>query len=89
VTREAIIELAATLDVQVMERPVEPNELAGADEVFLTSSLRGVAPLARVDGRAIGSGSVGGLTRRLSAAYSELVEGECTRASRRLSSMVR
>jgi branched-chain amino acid aminotransferase len=89
ITREAIIELAATLDVQVTERPVEPSELAGADEAFLTSSLRGVAPLVRVDGRAIGSGSVGELTRRLSAAYSELVESECARASRRCSSMVR
>jgi branched-chain amino acid aminotransferase len=89
ITREAIIELAATLDVQVTERPVEPSELAGADEAFLTSSLRGVAPLVRVDGRAIGSGSVGELTRGLSAAYTELVENECARARGRLSSMVR
>ncbi|HEU4585864.1 MAG TPA: aminotransferase class IV [Gemmatimonadaceae bacterium] len=89
ITREAIMELAATLDLQVMERPVDPSELAGADEAFLTSSLRGVAPLVRVDGRAIGSGSVGELTRKVSAAYSELVENECARASRRLGSMVR
>jgi branched-chain amino acid aminotransferase len=89
ITREAIIELAATLDVQVMERPVDPSELGGADEAFLTSSLRGVAPLVRVDGRAIGSGSVGELTRGLSAAYTELVENECARARGRLSSMVR
>ena len=89
ITREAIIELAATLDIQVMERPVEPCELAAADEAFLTSSLRGIAPLVRVDGRAIGSGSVGPRTLELSAAYSELVETECMRANRRLSSMVR
>lgn len=89
ITREAIIELAATLEIQVLERPVDPSELAGADEAFLTSSLRGVAPLVRVDGRAIGSGSVGELTRRLGAAYADLVESECARASRRLDSMVR
>ena len=89
ITREAVIELAATLDIQVMERPIEPSELAGADEAFLTSSLRGIAPLARLDGRAIGSGSVGPLTRQLSAAYAELVESECARERRRLGSMVR
>jgi branched-chain amino acid aminotransferase len=89
ITREAIIELAATLGVQMMERPVSPSELSGADEAFLTSSLRGIAPLVRVDGRAIASGSVGQVTRELSAAYSELVESECMRASRRSRSMVR
>jgi branched-chain amino acid aminotransferase len=89
ITREAIIELAATIGVQVMERPVSPSELSGADEAFLTSSLRGIAPLVRVDGRAIASGSVGQVTRELSAAYSELVESECMRASRRSRSMVR
>ncbi len=89
ITREAIIELAATLDIQVTERPVDPSELAGADEAFLTSSLRGVAPLVRVDGRAIGAGSVGELTRRLSTAYTELVESECARARRRLDSVAR
>jgi branched-chain amino acid aminotransferase len=89
ITREAIIELAATLGVQMMERPVSPSELSGADEAFLTSSLRGIAPLVRVDGRAIASGSVGQVTRELSAAYSELVESECMRASSRSRSMVR
>lgn len=89
ITREAIIELAATLGVQVMERPVDPGELAGADEAFLTSSLRGMAPLVQIDGRAIGSGSVGPLTRELSAAYAGLVESECAREKRRLGSIVR
>lgn len=89
ITREAIIEVAATLGVPVMERSVEPSELAGADEAFLTSSLRGIAPLVRMDGRAIGSGSVGPLTRGLSAAYAELVESECARERRRLSHLVR
>ncbi|HET7622889.1 MAG TPA: aminotransferase class IV [Gemmatimonadaceae bacterium] len=89
VTREAIMQLAATLGVQVTERPVHPSELTGADEAFLTSSLRGIAPLVCMDGRSIGSGSVGPLTRSLGTAYSELVESECTRERRDLGSMVR
>jgi branched-chain amino acid aminotransferase len=89
ITGEAIMELAAALDIEVLERPLDPSELTGADEAFLTSSLRGIAPLVRIDGRAIDSGSAGQLTRALSAAYSELVESECMRASRRSRSTVR
>jgi branched-chain amino acid aminotransferase len=86
ITRQTIIELAAMLGVQVSERPVDSHELAGADEAFLTSSLRGVAPLVRVDGRAIGTGTVGPLTRELLRTYGELVERECSAASSMASS---
>ena len=77
ITREAIIELASTLGIQVSERPVSPLELADADEAFLTSSLRGIAPLVRIDGRAIGKGTVGEITRGILRSYAALVEHEC------------
>lgn len=78
ITREAIIELAPTLGVQVSERPLSPRELAEAGEAFLTSSLRGVAPLVRIDRHAIGTGTVGPITQSVMRAYSALVERECT-----------
>jgi branched-chain amino acid aminotransferase len=77
ITRAAIIDLAAELRVPVDEREFGLDELNGADEAFLTSSLRGIAPLVRLDGRAIGSGTPGGLTRSVMAAYAELVKREC------------
>jgi branched-chain amino acid aminotransferase len=81
ITREAIIELAPTLGVRVVERPVTARELAEADVAFLTSSLRGVAPLVRIDCRAIGRGTVGAMTRAVSSAYAALVDRECIAAA--------
>ncbi len=77
ITRAAIAELAPAMGMEVVERPVEPRELAAADEAFLTSSLRGVAPLVRVDGGAIGTGSVGPVTHSVMRDYAALVEREC------------
>jgi branched-subunit amino acid aminotransferase/4-amino-4-deoxychorismate lyase len=49
-------------------RPVEawltPRDLAAADEAFVSSSVAGILPVTRFDGRAIGSGRPGPWTRR-------------------------
>lgn len=77
ITRAAVIELATEVGLEAEERPFGLDELTSADEAFLTSSLRGVAPLVRVDGRAIGSGAPGAITRKVMSAYAALVNGEC------------
>ena len=77
VTRAAVLELAAAQDLSVAERPFGIADLLAADEAFLTSSLRGIAPLVRVDGRTIGSGRPGDVTRAVAAAYAALVMQEC------------
>ena len=77
ITRAAVMELAASLGIGATERVLEPPELAAADEAFLTSSVREVVPLVRLDGRVIGGGAVGPVTTRLIAAYRELVWREC------------
>jgi branched-subunit amino acid aminotransferase/4-amino-4-deoxychorismate lyase len=77
ITRAAVIELAPALGLRVEERPLEPRELEEAEEAFLTSSLREIAPLVRVDGRPVGGGAVGPVTRRAMGAYAELVRREC------------
>lgn len=78
ITRAAVLELAPALGLTLEERPVDPRELALADEAFLTSSLRGIAPLVRVDQRAVGRGTVGPVTRSVMRVYEGLVERECT-----------
>jgi branched-chain amino acid aminotransferase len=78
ITRATILEIAQAIGVPAAERPFGLEVLLGADEAFLTSSLRGIAPVAQVDGRAIGSGAPGELTRRISDAYARLVAQECT-----------
>lgn len=77
ITRAAVLELARAAAVPAAERAFGLEELLRADEAFLTSSLRGLAPLVRVGGRRIGSGRPGDTTRRLAAAYAEVVEREC------------
>jgi branched-chain amino acid aminotransferase len=77
ITRAAVIELAAGLGLRVDERPLEAARLKFATEAFLTSSLRGVAPLVRLDGLPFGTGKPGPVTRQLTAAYAELVNREC------------
>ena len=84
ITREAVLELAPVLGVQTAERPFALAELVAADEAFLTSSLRRIAPLVRVGERPIGNGRPGDLTRRCADAYLSLVRAEC--GSRHLSS---
>ena len=77
ITRAAVIELAAELGIVVDVRPIEYEELLASPEVFLTSSLRAIAPAVRIDGRSIGDGKPGPLTRRAMDAYAALVSREC------------
>ena len=44
------------------------------DEAFLTSSSRGIVPIVKIDGQAVGEGRVGAWTKRLSLAYQAYVE---------------
>ncbi len=53
ITRAVVLELLKGLEVPVNDDPVSPAELAEADEVFLTSSIREVAPVDTVDGRTL------------------------------------
>jgi branched-chain amino acid aminotransferase len=77
ITRATVLELAAGLGIAAAERPFGLDGLLDAQEAFLTSSLRGIAPLVRVDARPIGRGTPGALTRRLARAYDALVAQEC------------
>ena len=77
ITRASILEIAATMKVAVREAVVEADELVNADEIFLTSSLRGIAPVRTIAGRPVGSGAPGPLTGRFAAAYEALIEQEC------------
>jgi branched-chain amino acid aminotransferase len=77
ITRAAVLELAADLRIGAAESPFGLADLMSADEAFLTSSLRAIVPLVRVDGRDIGRGSPGSVTRQVMGAYDALVEREC------------
>jgi branched-chain amino acid aminotransferase len=66
ITRWRLLQLAADEGIAVDEVELRPADLLAADEVFLTSSIRGVLPVSRVDDRPV---PVGPVTRRLVARY--------------------
>ena len=71
VTRAAVLALAEILDISAVETPLQRDDLARADEAFLTNSLIGVRSLVKVDDRLVGVGEPGPVTRRFQEAYSE------------------
>lgn len=74
ITRRHVIALARELGLWVDEVGLWPMELRRAEEAFLTSSVRGVMPVCRVDGEVVGAGHPGPWTQRLMAAYQALLE---------------
>jgi branched-chain amino acid aminotransferase len=69
VTRGTVIALARTAGVAVDEGRLLPTLVPHASEAFLTSTLRGVLPVTRIDGAPVGDGAPGPLTRRLGDLY--------------------
>jgi branched-chain amino acid aminotransferase len=74
ITREAVLEIAQALDIKTVERQVELKELIEAEEAFVTNSILELMPLTCFDGRPIGTGKAGQITKKLIAAYKELVK---------------
>ncbi len=83
ITRRRVVELARSVGVEVVEGELRPDPVRGADEVFLTSSLRGILPVATVDGRRPRAAVPGPVTRRLMAAYREFLAGEARKGGSR------
>ena len=76
ITRNAIIELAEReLGMRVAERPIDRSELYVADELFLTGTAVGVAPIARVDHRPVRDAAVGPIAGQLRHLYFEAAHG--------------
>lgn len=71
ITRAAVLALAETLGLKAVETPLQRDDLARADEAFLTNSLIGIRPLVKVGDRLVGDGEPGPVTRRFQQAYSE------------------
>jgi branched-chain amino acid aminotransferase len=77
ITRALLIGLIRDeLGLEVVERSIDRTELYTCDELFLCGTGAQVSPVTEVDRRAVGSGSVGALTRRLQDCYFRAVRGE-------------
>jgi len=72
ITRSVAIELAESLGIEAKEPNLTRYDLYNADEVFITGTAAEVVPVVKIDGRQIGSGKPGKLTKKLIKAYQDL-----------------
>lgn len=79
ITRDAIIEIARDMDLQVREEPFTRFEIFDADECFLTGTAAEVVPVVDLDARPIADGKPGAVTAKLNARFREIVsrDGAC------------
>jgi branched-chain amino acid aminotransferase len=75
ITRSVVMQLCRGAGVAVDEVPLWPADMKHADEAFITSSVRGIVPVARVDGDAIGAGRPGPITTKVMALYDKKTRG--------------
>jgi branched-chain amino acid aminotransferase len=75
ITRDAVIILAKEAGFEVVEQSFTRDFLYGVSEIFFTGTACEVTPVREVDGRTIGSGQPGPVTRKLQAAFTAVVSG--------------
>jgi len=73
ITRGAVMELALAAGIDCREQTLVRHDLYTADECFLTGTAAEVIPVVEIDGRTIGSGRPGPITRQLTADFHALV----------------
>ena len=77
ITRDTIITIAREeLGLTVRERAIDRTELFIADEVFFCGTGAQVAPCVKVDGRAVGDGTIGPVAKRIGEVYFALARGD-------------
>jgi len=74
ITRAKVLELAAANGIPTEERAIQVEELAHADELFWTGTTGEVKPVVMVDGKPVGDGAVGPVTRALAGAFRGSIE---------------
>jgi D-alanine transaminase len=72
-TRAMVEELAAATGVPMQTREITERELRGADEIWLTAAIRGLAPVTRLDERPVGAGAPGPVWRRMQDEFKALL----------------
>ena len=75
VTRDAVIELASAAGYVVRETPLNRYDLYTADELFLSGTAAEIVAVTKLDGRTIGDGRAGPLTRDIAARFRDLTRG--------------
>ena len=77
ITRGNIISLCKRNNIGIFEKDFSLYDVYCADEAFVTGTFGGVAHVSQIDGRVIGDGQLGSMTKQLRKLYAELLDEEC------------
>jgi D-alanine transaminase len=80
ITRTILLErLAKELDLTILEKAFDVSFVKSASEAFLSGTSTEIMPVISIDGKLVNDGVVGPITRKLQAAYTQLIDEECGR----------
>ena len=77
ITRQKVIDLCRADGIPVYERNYSLVDTYGADEAFLTGTFGAQTPVGEIDGRPIGDGEMGPMTKHIRGLYKSLIDKEC------------
>jgi len=73
ITRDAVIKIARDLDIDVTETEIARRKLTVSDEIFLTGTAAEITPIIAMDGKKIGNGKPGDITKKMMVKYTDIV----------------
>ncbi|XP_062211337.1 branched-chain-amino-acid aminotransferase-like protein 1 isoform X2 [Phragmites australis] len=76
ITRATVMDLVVKENLVLHERRISLSEFHAADEVWTTGTMGEITPVVMIDGREIGDGKIGPVTRQIQSAYKVLTEGQ-------------
>ncbi len=76
ITRDSVMQIAQDLDYDIAEKTITRSEIYLADEVFLTGTAAEITPVTSIDGKKIGSGRPGIVTKEVVSSYLDIVSAK-------------
>ena len=76
ITRQSIIDIAKDSGIEVIEKDIEYDELANADEAFFTGTAVEITPITKLDNKLISSGKRGNITYDLQKRFEDIISGK-------------
>ncbi|MCL2032301.1 MAG: branched-chain amino acid transaminase [Methanomassiliicoccaceae archaeon] len=76
ITRNSVIEIARDMGYDVTETQLTRTQVVTADEVWMTGTAAEFSPVTIIDGRAVGSGKIGEISKKLQGKFLEIVTGK-------------
>jgi branched-chain amino acid aminotransferase len=76
ITRDTVLDIASKMKIAVHEHVLTRHEVYISDECFLTGTAAEIIPVVKVDGRRIGEGKPGEITKKLTEQFKKLTKTE-------------